>query len=1280
MIFDESDPIRAFREQLKDLIPDPHEFEAEDGRGIMLEPFSAAGLARIFEVLTGSPLSDYLPEALTRGLEGLQVTSRAAIEGEAEHQGLSLMQVEPDAYRADFAVAWATPWKISDDLTVQNPFVAFVILFAKGRGLSVSVELCAGHVHFLEYAIDLEVSVALPSLLLQAVVRPDREPNEAAPEKLAGDYLSALQKSGAARINIEAIRFSAAPTLQNYHLNLSVTDVLDLHDKLRVARFQAEIRYQGSASEYGLLAYTDIEIGFATAPLVISLAAELEKSGDKTKWAFSGGIPHTIQVSDLIADLAQLFGENGAPVENPYHLPEFIANTEITHLGFAFEIETGKTKSEQDYKFILGLNLPLADRDLHLEIYAHYERAANGYGLELTGELALDGFQLGVAFAKKTAGAGISETIIVGSLQTDKLKLSSSALVALLSPGLAEAVPLEVDVELLGLLLGLHAGTDSQKEYLFRLGFGLDFKLDGFPLIGQFLEAIRFTNGQLLAASRDWTGDEVEAVNDLLVHFDPQPSPLGMSTDPALAGVLQGISLSGTFQLAKDLGFPFFLNFGGQKVAARTTHDAPGGTTSATGPVTPPKGGAPEPDARSQGKLDKIVGAIRVRKVALVFEQGVLGLKITGGLTLVAFEFELMGLQVTVPQTALSDPSTLKGVEFNLDGFGAKIQKGTLSISGAFLRQHYPEQTDEHGALSVAAYDEYNGIVQVAFPPFSLTGMGSYARYDGHPSLFLFVALGVPMSVSPALLIEGLALGFGVHRNFILPALDEVLAYPLVQVSVTPPPPIDIQKMAADMHRFFPPTIGTYFVVAGIKFKAFGIVDTVAMLAVKLGDTVEIDLVGVSSIVYPAAFIELAWLARFAPEAGNLFIGGQLTSRSYLFVPEVELRGGFAVAAWFRGDHQGDFVVTIGGYHPYYRVPAHYPQHVPRLGISFHLAPITIKGEVYFAVTPQCLMLGGLLEASLEASFDASIVRASFKAAIRMALDAILFFEPFHYDVLIAADATLDADLAFTFYTKHIHQHLHLEVHIWGPDFSGAAWLDVGPKTFAVAFGHGSSARALPLGWEAFRQRFLQTADKDGNLRDNVCSVAVREGLLRKVQQGHEEVYVVDPTHLVLEAKSGIPLTDGTNPLLGVAPMDVRAGGYTAALKFTGSDDFTLAEIRDTVPAGIWGGAGLTAPNLAAGADGLVKNVLSGYRLVPTAGTATTETKTFPKDGFAYNTDQLPLAAPAAARAMQAAGLLLGRAVPLSNHAEFTGLEGVELTPVSPGMLLHEQVCAYALI
>lgn len=1261
MIFDAPDPFA----ELKTILPG---VTSEGGAGIELTfaPHTVSDFRVLFEKMAGEPIDTYLPQAFLAATEGVLLTGYSTFDQPEATRGLSLAKADAGGYRLAFALVWTKRIQIDDAIELDSPAVAIEVTYSKERGISVAGVIYSGKLKFQELTLDLDVAVQVPSMIVNASLGVGQDAKAAAPADLAAQHLGEPQKSGPTDILIHDIRFMAAPYVKNYLLHLTVSNVLNLHDKLKLGDLQAEIGYRGGLGEsnYAVSAYADLEIGFDDHPLALSISGEFEKQGASRRWRFSGVQSHPITVSQAMQDLANLFKEGGKPADNPYHLPQFIADTTLDHLGIEVKGVSGGAPATTEYTFTLGLSIPVGERELQLEMYAHYAKSGEAYTLTLTGSLLLDGFALGVAFSKATDGTK-SDTTLLGSLQTP-LKLDSTDLIRAIAPSLADDVPITVDIELLGLLLAMHSGGEqgaqARREYLFRLSFNLDVGLDGLPLIGKMLADVRFQDGQLLAANRDWRKEQIADVNSLLGVIDPSPPAIAMPQQPdATVAVGKGITLSGRFQIAKEIGFPLFLQFGGDKQQKQLPQPADDKQPAPAVAAAPAYGtSAPgQSDARSQSKIDKAIGAVRIKKVALIFENGRIGLKITGGLALATFEFELMGMQVTVPQSVLDDPSKISEIAFALDGFGVEIHQGTLSVMGAFLRQHY-EEHDQDGKL--VAYDEFSGIVQVAFPPLSLTGMGSYAMYQGHPSLFLFVALGYPIPVHPSLLIEGMALGFGIHRDFIPPKLDEVLTYPLVAVSVTPPPPIDIQQMAEAMHQYFPPAADCYFVVAGVKFKAFGLVDSIVMVAVKFGRSMEIDLFGVSSILFPTAFIELEWTARFVPESGYLFIGGQLTERSYLLVPQVHLTGGFAVAAWLAGEHKGDFVVSVGGYHPNFHVPDHYPNHIPRLGISFHLGPADIKGGMYLAITPQCVMMGGALEVSVK--------QESLSAFIKLSLDAIIFFEPFHYDVLIGADAGVKVDLPMVLTTLHLDMHLHVDVHIWGPEFSGTASLDVGPKTFDVAIGAAAEVKALPLPYEAFKEKFLPT----------VCTVSVTQGLLRKAKEGGVEIYVVDAEKVVIEARSTVPITIGDEACLGITPMDIRGGGFNSAFTLSGDDRFKRAEIKDAVPAGIWGGVGLQAPDLTNPGSGLVSDVLTGYRLTPGVERETSPSHAIDQEKLAYNTDRMTLPEREVIFQMAEDGDTSVFETPVNSYGEYTGLNVADISPIDIEALRESQLLRYALI
>ena len=82
-------------------------------------------------------------------------------------------------------------------------------------------------------------------------------------------------------------------------------------------------------------------------------------------------------------------------------------------------------------------------------------------------------------------------------------------------------------------------------------------------------------------------------------------------------------------------------------------------------------------------------------------------------------------------------------------------------------------------------------------------------------------------------------------------------------------------------------------------------------------------------------------------------------SRALSLTEDCRLTGGFAFFFWF---DEGQFVLTLGGYHPSFVRPPEFPV-VPRLGFHWAVSDaVVVKGEAYFALTSSCVMAGGRLE------------------------------------------------------------------------------------------------------------------------------------------------------------------------------------------------------------------------------------------------------------------------------------------------------------------------------
>ena len=159
--------------------------------------------------------------------------------------------------------------------------------------------------------------------------------------------------------------------------------------------------------------------------------------------------------------------------------------------------------------------------------------------------------------------------------------------------------------------------------------------------------------------------------------------------------------------------------------------------------------------------------------------------------------------------------------------------------------------------------------------------------------------------------------------------------------------------------------LGEFWFAAGISFTSFALVDGIAVVSVKIGDGLEIAILGLARMALPRpefalVSIELALLARFSTSEGVLWIQAQLTDNSWLLNQSVRLTGGFAFVTWFKGPNSGQFVLTLGGYHPHFHRDG-YPN-VPRLGFNWSIGDaIVVKGENYFALTSEAVMGGGKL-------------------------------------------------------------------------------------------------------------------------------------------------------------------------------------------------------------------------------------------------------------------------------------------------------------------------------
>ena len=455
-------------------------------------------------------------------------------------------------------------------------------------------------------------------------------------------------------------------------------------------------------------------------------------------------------------------------------------------------------------------------------------------------------------------------------------------------------------------------------------------------------------------------------------------------------------------------------------------------------------------------ELKKRIGPVYLSRIAAQFKESQIMILLDASFTISIITLSFIELYIAV--------DIAKGFSFTygLKGLLITVQKPPLYISGGLY-------IAEPGRL-------YNGEVEVRYEKFSFLALGSYGiTEDKKTSVFIYLMLDYAFGGPPCFYITGLVAGFGLNRKLNLPTLKHVEEFPFVAAAMgnskTLKPKSDPASVLSELSDYVEPQDGVDFITAGIKFTSFGMVESILVASVEFGARTEISLLGLSELTLPPKARDpivygcLALRAVFAPDDGILQIEGALTNDAYLFTKDCHLRGGFAFYSWFKGEHSGDFVISIGGYHHNYHRPAHYPA-VERINISWDIAKgLTLKGEAYCALTPNCIMAGGKL--------DLDYVNGKLKAWCHAVADFLIEWKPFHYDIEIGVSVGASYRIDFCFIHKTFKVELGAHLHLWGPEFAGLVKIKWYIISFSIHFGNSSTKLPNRLSWTEFAQGFL---------------------------------------------------------------------------------------------------------------------------------------------------------------------------------------------------------------
>lgn len=671
--------------------------------------------------------------------------------------------------------------------------------------------------------------------------------------------------------------------------------------------------------------------------------------------------------------------------------------------------------------------------------------------------------------------------------------------------------------------------------------------------------------------------------------------------------------------------------------------------------------------------INKQFGPVDLKKIGLNYSDGNASFGFSAGFTLSAFTLGLQELVITFPMPLPGMPTGNK-VGFDLQGLTMSIKKGSFEIGGAFLKGKAPD-----GATA------YYGEVIVHIGTFGLKALGGYtpehlSKDPENPeksitipaSFFIYANVSLPIGGPPYLYINGFAGGFGVNNLLKLPTIETLPGYILLPGPDSKAPAQGatakdtIDSVLPQMQAYFIASPGQYWAAAGIAFSSFQMINAFGVLTVSFGVDFEVALIGSCSMCFPTgapnpvAYVEIDMIAAFSPAVGLLRVEGALSPASYIFGSFCKITGGFAFYIWFNppqlqnGPQKGDFVVTLGGYHPGFNTPAYYPK-VPRLGIDFSLGPFHVTGGCYFALTPAMFMAGG----TLNATWNLEIVKAWFTIGV----DFLIAWAPFHYEASVYVNVGCSVNLGlFT-----VNASVGAELQLWGPPFGGVAEVDLDIISFTISFGKPAVAPPA-LGWIQFKEMFLpadpgqeqkmasvsaKSSAYDQGVSTNIIKSSVSTGLLASDVQDND--WILDPNHFCIELSSAIPINSPVwctavyeqkalsnqsadynttpppvdpgkwpylvcentyhqfdskqmwNPVVNVKPMELEAVTSKMIMSLTARNNqgeydryitaLTLSPIIEDTPAALWEQPSGSRPSLSGPA--FLKSSLTGWRLTP---------------------------------------------------------------------------------
>ena len=162
--------------------------------------------------------------------------------------------------------------------------------------------------------------------------------------------------------------------------------------------------------------------------------------------------------------------------------------------------------------------------------------------------------------------------------------------------------------------------------------------------------------------------------------------------------------------------------------------------------------------------VQKQFGPVQFKRIGVGYQNNTLWLLMDMTLGFAVLTIAANGLGIGSPLTSFSPRG-------HLDGASLAVNDPAVRVDGVLLAV---------ASLPSGVTQEYLGEVTIAFEPYLIAAVASYARLNGHSSIFIFADVTGEFGGPPAFYVTGFMGGFGYNSQLTLPAPDKVYTFPFI--------------------------------------------------------------------------------------------------------------------------------------------------------------------------------------------------------------------------------------------------------------------------------------------------------------------------------------------------------------------------------------------------------------------------------------------------------------------------------------------------------------------